>query len=119
MSPFRSGPGRVSPAEAHRRTTGGHAVLLDVRERSEWDAGHAPHALHLPLSRLTAGAVLPDAVHGGPVVVVCRSGNRSRRAAELLAARGVEAVDVTGGMAAWEREGLPLRDRHGGTGTVA
>lgn len=115
---FRGGPGRISVAEARRRTADGAAVLLDVREPSEWNAGHAPGAVHLPLSALADGAP-PAAPAGPPVVVICRSGRRSRQAARLLADRGVPAVDVTGGMAAWAAAGFPVRDRHGNAGTVA
>jgi rhodanese-related sulfurtransferase len=86
-------------------------VLVDVRERVEWNAGHAPEAVHLPLSRLMAGARLPGSAAGRPVVTVCRSGHRSRQAARLLAARGVDVVDVRGGMTAWERAGLPVTGR--------
>ncbi|MGW0765607.1 rhodanese-like domain-containing protein [Streptomyces sp. NPDC002676] len=119
FSRVRRGTGRLTPHEAHRQTGDGQAVLLDVRETPEWQAGHAPGALHLPLSRLTAGAGLPAAAQGRPVVAICRSGNRSRTAAELLAARGVEATDVVGGMTAWAREGLPVTDDRGGSGVIA
>lgn len=46
---------RLDPVQAHQRAAHGQAVLLDVRETAEWEAGHAPDALHLPLSRLVAG----------------------------------------------------------------
>ncbi|MFF9349440.1 rhodanese-like domain-containing protein [Streptomyces sp. NPDC014734] len=115
---FRRGPGRVGPVEADRLTADGTAVLLDVREASEWHAGHAPGAVHLPLSRLVDGASLPGRAEDRPVVVICRSGNRSRRAARVLAERGVQATDVVGGMSAWAAEGLPVRDRRGAAGTV-
>ncbi|WP_055701762.1 rhodanese-like domain-containing protein [Streptomyces silaceus] len=114
MFVFRRGPGRLTPEQAHARTgEGGPAVLLDVREASEWKAGHAPGAVHLALSRLLAGAALPPAAQDGPVVAICRSGHRSRQAARLLASRGVDAVDVAGGMSAWTRAGLPVVDGRG------
>ncbi|WP_333774245.1 rhodanese-like domain-containing protein [Streptomyces sp. IBSBF 3136] len=136
MSIFRRdarAPGRVTVRQAAARTghdgTAGRAadkfadaadaVLLDIREPDEWRAGHAPRAVHLPLSGLTAGAGLPAAVRARPLVVICRSGNRSRRAAELLAARGADAVDVIGGMRDWAAAGLPVVDERGGDGTVA
>ncbi|WP_393063244.1 rhodanese-like domain-containing protein [Streptomyces sp. LN549] len=115
---FRRGPGRVSAAEARRRTADGAAVLLDVRDPSEWQAGHAPGAVHLPLSALVDGAPLP-APADRPVVVICRSGNRSRRAARLLADRRVPVVDVIGGITAWAAAGFPVRDRRGNAGTIA
>ncbi|MEV8546590.1 rhodanese-like domain-containing protein [Streptomyces sp. NPDC051572] len=125
----RGGPGRVTVQEAAARTGHGKngnapesragAVLLDVREPYEWQAGHAPRAVHLSLSALAAGAGLPAEAQARPLVVICRSGNRSRQAAELLAARGAEAVDVIGGMRDWAEAGLPVVDPRGGNGTVA
>ncbi|MBO8193342.1 rhodanese-like domain-containing protein [Streptomyces oryzae] len=120
MLPFlRRGPGRLTPRQAHQQTSDGTAVLLDVREPPEWNAGHAPDALHLPLSRLAAGAPLPAAAQGRPVVTVCRSGHRSQQAAKLLAGRGVPATDVTGGMTAWAREGQPVIGPGGSNGVIA
>jgi rhodanese-related sulfurtransferase len=104
----------------HAEADGGHdAVLLDIREADEWRAGHAPQALHLPLSALAAGAGLPEQAQARPLVVVCRSGHRSRQAAELLVALGADAVDVIGGMRDWSAAGLPVVDEHGGNGTIA
>ncbi|MEV5874338.1 rhodanese-like domain-containing protein [Streptomyces sp. NPDC052101] len=117
-------PGRVTVQEAavrtgHAATGGGDALLLDIREPYEWQAGHAPGAVHLPLTALAAGAGLPAGAQARPVVVICRSGNRSQQAAELLHARGAEAVDVIGGMRDWAAAGLPVVDAHGRDGTVA
>lgn len=125
MSIFRrgqGGPARVTVHEAAARTghgdAAGDAVLLDVREPYEWQAGHAPRAVHVPLSALAAGAGLPASAQARPLVVICRSGNRSRQAAELLVARGAEAVDVIGGMRDWAAAGLPVVEARGGNGTV-
>ncbi|MFE0581009.1 MULTISPECIES: rhodanese-like domain-containing protein [unclassified Streptomyces] len=113
------GSARVTPTQAHQRTTDGHAVLLDVREQVEWNAGHAPGAVHAPLSRLLAGAALPAAAENRPLVVICRSGHRSQQAAELLTDRGAQAVDVKGGMNAWASAGLPVVDARGSSGRTA
>ncbi|MFJ9121370.1 rhodanese-like domain-containing protein [Streptomyces sp. NPDC102394] len=119
----RGGPGRVSVQVAAERTGhgdgGADAVLLDVREPYEWQAGHAPRAVHLSLSALAAGAGLPSRAQARPLIVICRSGNRSRQAAELLVARGSEAVDVIGGMRDWAAAGLPVVDARGGNGAIA
>ncbi|MFJ3921747.1 rhodanese-like domain-containing protein [Streptomyces sp. NPDC090022] len=113
------GTSRVTPDQAHQRTTRGHAVLLDVREQAEWNAGHAPGAIHAPLSGLATGTALPSAAVGRPLVVICRSGHRSQQAAGLLAGRGAEAVEVTGGMRAWASAGLPVVDARGSSGRIA
>ncbi|MFE9096992.1 rhodanese-like domain-containing protein [Streptomyces sp. NPDC007264] len=122
MNVFHPGPGRVAIAEAVERTgpgTAAEAVLLDVREPHEWQAGHAPWAVHAALSQLTEGSPLPPQAQGRPLVVICRSGARSQKAAALLAARGAQAVDVIGGMRDWAQAGLPVVDERGKDGTVA
>ncbi|MGW1029737.1 rhodanese-like domain-containing protein [Streptomyces sp. NPDC002577] len=126
MSPNGPVPGRITADEAAARTRpDGDAVLLDVREQDEWDAGHAPHAVHLPLTDLASGGSLPPAAQGQPLVVICRSGNRSRQAVALLsslagdAVGAVDAVDVIDGMRAWASAGLPVVDAHGKGGSIA
>ncbi|MFJ2597097.1 rhodanese-like domain-containing protein [Streptomyces erythrochromogenes] len=119
MPLFRRGPARVTPADAHRRARDEGAVLLDVRERAEWTAGHAPGAVHAPLSALLAGAGLPPAARGRPLMVICRSGHRSQQAAKILTGRGAEAIDVKGGMNAWAAAGLPVVDGRGSSGSIA
>ena len=88
-----------------RPTTGPRAPCsLDVREDDEWQAGHAPDAVHIPMHQLT-----PDTVPTGrPVYCICRSGNRSGRVAELLVASRIDAYNVVGGMVAWHGAGLPV-----------
>ncbi|MGW6541618.1 rhodanese-like domain-containing protein [Streptomyces massasporeus] len=116
----RNGP-RVRVDEAWSRTSGDQpaAVLLDVREKPEWTTGHAPGAVHLPLTELVAGATLPVQAQGRPLVVICRSGHRSQQAARLLAERGAQAVDVEGGMNAWAAAGHPVVDERGNSGRIA
>ncbi len=105
----------AGPDEARRLLHGG-AMLIDVREQHEWDAGHAPMAEHHPLGELDAslGRLPTDCT----IVVVCRSGNRSAHATQILIGAGIDAVNLTGGMSAWEATGLPVVDGRGDTGTV-
>ncbi|MEV8554644.1 rhodanese-like domain-containing protein [Streptomyces glaucescens] len=116
----RNGP-RVTVDQVRGRTSGDRpdAVLLDVREEPEWTAGHAPGAVHVPLTKLVAGAALPAEAQGGVLLVICRSGHRSQQAAKLLTARGAHAVDVEGGMNAWAAAGHPVVDERGNTGQTA
>ncbi|MGW4232478.1 rhodanese-like domain-containing protein [Streptomyces sp. NPDC004980] len=118
---FRRSEQRLSVDEARTRTGGDRpeAVLLDVREKPEWRSGHAPGAVHAPLTGLVAGAALPQEAQGSPVVVICRSGHRSRQAAKLLAERGTDAMDVRGGMSAWAAAGYPVVDERGNSGSIA
>ena len=83
------------------------ATLLDVRERPEWRAGHAPQAIHVPLGELDkAPRRLPK---NRPVVVVCASGMRSRTGAKRLRTLGFDATSVAGGMPAWRVAGGAVR----------
>ncbi|HWU05631.1 MAG TPA: rhodanese-like domain-containing protein [Streptomyces sp.] len=118
---FRRSQPRVSVDQARDRTSGDtpDAILLDVREKPEWNAGHAPGAVHAPLSKLVAGADLPPEASGRSLVVICRSGHRSQQAAKLLTERGVQAVDVKGGMNAWAAAGHPVLDERGNNGQIA
>ncbi|MFF2927814.1 rhodanese-like domain-containing protein [Streptomyces celluloflavus] len=115
----RRGAGRRTPAQAHRRTSGGRAVLLDVRAAGERPSGYVPGAPHLPPSRLTAGAGLPATAPGKPVPTIRHDGRRSREAVKVLAGRGGEARDVAGGTAARVRDGLPVTGRNGSTGVIS
>ncbi len=105
----------VTPDEAEPLLDGG-AVLLDVREDDEWEAGHAPTALHIPMGEVAGRtAELPA---GGTVVCICRGGARSLAVANLLADQGFDPVNLTGGMQAWEATGRPVVVEGGGAGQV-
>ena len=77
--------------------------LLDVREQNEWDAGHVPGAHLLPMSTIQDRiAEVPDdrTVYG-----VCHSGARSARVTGYLRSLDLDAVNVAGGMMAWQAAG--------------
>jgi rhodanese-related sulfurtransferase len=87
------------------------AVLVDVREHDEWMAGHVDGAVHVPLSEVPQRlGDLPDV---DPLYILCRSGNRSGRAAAWLNAQGVQSVNVAGGMQAWAAAGKPMTSSEG------
>lgn len=83
------------------------AAMVDVRERGEWNTGHAPQAVHVPLGDIAKapGRLRQDR----PVVVVCASGMRSRVAAKHLRDHGFDAASISGGMAAWRGAGGSVR----------
>ncbi|OON73290.1 rhodanese-like domain-containing protein [Streptomyces tsukubensis] len=95
--------------------------LLDVREDDEWQAGHAEGALHIPMSDFVSrvGELTEAAPQDGKVNVICRSGGRSAQVTMFLVQQGVDAVNVDGGMQAWEAAGRPIVDEKGGAGFVA
>lgn len=84
-------------------------TLLDIREDDEWNAGHAPQAVHIPMGQVPQRieeitAAFPEP----PVYVVCRSGVRSAQITAYLVDRGLDAVNVEGGMESWLADGRPL-----------
>lgn len=95
----------VNVAEALEHAREG-ALLLDVREDNEWEAGHAPDATHLALNDVPDH--LDELAKDRLIVCVCRSGARSSRAAKFLLENGHDAVNLEGGMLAWVGDGEPL-----------
>lgn len=93
--------------------------ILDVREPYEWEAGHIEEAIHIPLGQLMAGDEKAQLDAGRPVVVVCKTGNRSELAALMLQARGYRAENFEGGTESWAAAGLPLVTDDGSPGHVA
>lgn len=91
--------------------------VVDVRWPNEWEAGRIEGALHVPLD--VFGDHLSKLDRSRPVVTVCRSGDRSARAAGTLAAEGFDAESLDGGMLAWEAAGLPVVRSGGAPGRVA
>jgi len=82
------------------------ALLLDVREPGEWQAGHVAQALLLPMGQVARHR--DDFPQDRRIVVVCRSGGRSAAVAEALRTWGFDAVNLSGGMTAWALAGLPV-----------
>ncbi len=85
------------------------ALVLDVREDKEYAAGHIPKAKHIPLGQLGGRMKELDKFKDKPILVTCRSGNRSAHACRMLKKAGFENVyNQAGGIIAWERANLPV-----------
>ncbi|MFG2974917.1 rhodanese-like domain-containing protein [Streptomyces sp. NPDC048331] len=84
--------------------------VLDVREDDEWAAGHVEGALHIPMSDFVARfGELTEAVEDGRrVYVMCRVGGRSAQVTQYLVRQEIDAVNVDGGMQAWDGAGRPM-----------
>ncbi len=86
-----------------------NAVVLDVREDSEFKSGHVLNAIHIPLGKLNQRLGELAKHKDKPMVVICRSGNRSSSACAALGKQGFEqAYNLAGGVMAWEKAKLPL-----------
>ena len=96
------------------------AVVLDIREQDEWDRGHAPTAVHIPMSELPARVdeLAPFLDQDEPLVITCRSGGRVQRVMPWLAQQGYEVATMSGGMRAWVAAGKPMEALEGAEPTV-
>jgi rhodanese-related sulfurtransferase len=100
-------PKEISVEEAANMRDSG-ALMLDVREQSEWDEYHMPGARLIPLGQLESR--LSDLPKDQDIVVVCRSGNRSATGRDVLLQNGFTRVtSMAGGMKDWQASGLPTQ----------
>jgi rhodanese-related sulfurtransferase len=98
-------PAFVSVDEAYQMYQDG-TFVLDVRTQEEWNEYHVPNTTLIPLDELAArvGELPKDQ----PIVVVCRSGNRSQTGRDILLQAGFNATSVNGGLNAWRDSGYPI-----------
>ena len=96
--------GKTTTAELAPRLSRGEVTVIDVRNRSEWEAGHIPGAIHIPVGHLVER--LGEIPRDKPIVVQCQSGGRSAIAASWLHKLGVtEASNLAGGIVGWRQAG--------------
>ena len=98
-------PASVSVAEAHQMYTEG-TFVLDVRTPEEWNEFHAPNTTLIPLDELAAR--VNELPKDRPILVVCRSGNRSQAGRDILVQAGFDATSMVGGLNAWRDSGYEV-----------
>ena len=92
----------ISQQEAKAMLDKGGVVLLDVREQDEYDSGHIKGSVLRPLGTITADtAAMAIENKDTPVLVYCRSGNRSKKASAALAKLGYKNIYEIGGITSW------------------
>ena len=99
---------QITQEEAKEMMDAQEVILLDVREQDEYDSGHIPGAVLLPVGTIdedTAAEVIPG--KDSTVLVYCRSGNRSKTASAALAELGYTAIYEFGGINTWPYETEP------------
>jgi len=102
----------ITPSEATRMLSHDEPLLLDVREIDEFRAGYLMRAKHIPLGQLAAKAEQLAEWKDKPVIIYCRSGNRSGVACGQLATLGFTKLhNLAGGILAWQHENLPVKKK--------
>ena len=100
----------VSASEAKQIVDSG-ATVVDVRTEVEFEAGHIPGALHVPVADVQQRAA--EFPKDRAVLLYCRSGNRSGPVADAFAASGYDAHSIEGGLIGWDEAGLGLEPEGG------
>jgi rhodanese-related sulfurtransferase len=97
----------ISPQEASALTAEKKAIIIDVREDSEWNTVHIPGALHIPLAQLSTRLTELQPYKNTAIITQCRSGARSAKALDILKSAGFSHVqNMEGGLIAWHNAGL-------------
>jgi len=97
----------ISPQEASALTAEKKAIIIDVREDSEWNTVHIPGALHIPLAQLSTRLSELQPYKNSAIITQCRSGARSAKALDILKSAGFSQVqNMEGGLIAWNNAGL-------------
>lgn len=103
---FRRSTKSVDVRTAHEMTADDGWLIVDVRTQTEYRDSSVPGSVHYALESLNGQL---SHLKGKKVLAICRSGSRSRTAVNTLSHNGIEARNVSGGMIAWTRAGLPVR----------
>jgi len=105
-----AGVPEVDTVEAVNLINRQDALLLDVREDSEYESGHIPNSKHIPAGRIAERVRELEKYKDKPVLVLCRSGNRSTAACSILKKQGFGDVrSLRGGIEAWQQASLPVK----------
>jgi rhodanese-related sulfurtransferase len=110
-SPLADPEHELTPERVRDMVAAGDALLVDVREPYEWEAGRIPGATHIEIERLASRA--GELPRDRPVVFQCRLGVRSMMAAQAFRRAGYDAWSMAGGIQAWHDAGLGLEPEDG------
>ena len=106
----KMGVSEISPIEARPAVEAAYSQFVDVRTPEEYASGHAYRAINIPLDTLAAN--LDKLEKNEPVYLICQSGKRSMKAAEILDQAGFsQSISIAGGTTAWRAGGLPMAER--------
>ncbi|HAJ38754.1 MAG TPA: rhodanese-like domain-containing protein [Chloroflexi bacterium] len=98
---------KITPADYQAQFGAGvDHLLLDVRTPEEFNSGHIPGAVNISVDQLAQR--LSEVPQDKPVVLYCRSGNRSNQAAQILDRAGYTQIYDLGGIVTWQQQGYPV-----------
>lgn len=99
----------VSAQQAVMQINRADALVLDIRDKKEFDAGHIVDAVHIPLNKLAARVAELEKHKQAPIVIACKLGQHSIDAVKVLKGAGFDKVmRLSGGMTEWRAQNLPM-----------
>jgi rhodanese-related sulfurtransferase len=104
-----SGMKQIGITQATQLSNRSNALFLDIRDTPDYDTGHIPDSVHIPLKQLSERSTELEKYRDRPVIAYCRSGSRSTSAGSTLKKLGFENVyNLSGGISAWQSANLPV-----------
>ncbi len=99
----------ISPLRVPQVVSHDGGVVVDICEIKEYQLGHIPDSINMPLKELSTNIDKLKKYKSKPVVLTCRSGNRAKRAASILRKNDFSDIHIlSGGLMAWQKENLPV-----------
>ena len=91
----------ISPEEAREYLNDSNYQFIDVRTDSEYDSGHIPNSIHIPLHQIQDRMSEIDSLKNKNIIAYCRSGARSSKATKILVEAGFDVLNLSGGVLSW------------------
>ena len=92
----------ISPEEAREYLTNSNYQFIDVRTDDEYDSGHIPNSMHIPLHQIQDRMSEIDSLKNKNIIAYCRSGARSSKATKILVEAGFDVLNLSGGVLSWK-----------------
>jgi len=92
----------ISSDEAREYLTDSNYQFIDVRTDGEYDSGHIPNSMHIPLHQIQDRMSEIDSLKNKNIIAYCRSGARSSKATKILVEAGFDVLNLSGGVLSWK-----------------
>lgn len=101
---MKDGYSEITQDQAHMLIKNEEVIIIDVRSKEEFDNGHIPNAINIPLETITDTTVIENVAKDKPIALYCRTGRRATEAGNRLVKAGYKNVMNFGGISTWKYE---------------
>lgn len=98
----------VSPAQATQMINKDNALVLDIRDKKDFNSGHLANAINIPYANLATRLDELNNQKERPIILVCKTGQTVSVAGKMLREKGFNAIRMSGGMMEWTNQNLPV-----------